>query len=222
MRKSRVKIFAPLLLFVLFSAAAEVRADPVQITSGFINFDSANHNFSLTGSGLSVKGIADRTFLGGTFLDTNFGAVARLSRLLDYDDLRVQAPLTVGGVQYTLWGGMEDLIRLDIVAGQFAFPVDPTVMTATFESTFSMTGRIGLLRTFHPDNVQIVDIVGQGIATAIYDRDPATPSIWTLRSLNYTFQPAQTPEPATLVLLLTGVGGVAVRVRRGRRASSRG
>ncbi|HEX8723022.1 MAG TPA: PEP-CTERM sorting domain-containing protein [Pyrinomonadaceae bacterium] len=218
MRITRVKVFAPLLLLVLCSAAAEVRADPVQVT-GYINFDSANHNFSLQGSGLSVQGSADRIFLGGTSLDTNFGATASLSRFLDHDDLIVHAPLTVGGVQYTQWAGLDDFITLDIVAAQFAFPVDPSVMTATFSSTFSMTGQIGLSRSIHPDDWQTVQIAGQGLATAVYDRNPFLPNLWTLRSLNYTLQPAQTPEPATLVLLLTGVGGVAARVRRGRRGA---
>jgi hypothetical protein len=220
MRKSPGKIFLLLFLFILFCVASEARADTVVITSGSINFTntSVNNSFSLAGDGLSVQGRTNYLFLGYTFVDTDFTSSVPLGRTLDNDDLNVDPPFTLSGVTYTSWQNQYDSLRLDISAGEFTFPVDPSITSVTFTNTFTMEGNILLPEVSHPGNGQSVGLTGQGIATAIYTRDPNFPNHWRLQNLNYTFQTTPTPEPASLLLLMTGIGGAAIKVYRRRKA----
>lgn len=211
------RIFLPLLLLALFCFAPEARADTVTVTNGWITF-FGSRDFSLQGSGLSISGFADETVLPGRLIETLLGDRAELGRsFLDDDILYPSGPFTVGGITYSQYLFNEDNFRLSITADAFDLPTDPSVTSATFSSTFTMTGVLGLSTYLRPDG-QVYDLAGQGIVTATYTRAPGY-TIWALRSLNYTFQapPTPTPEPATLLLLGTGLAGAAARAHRRRK-----
>lgn len=218
MKKSHGKIFLSLLLFTFFSIAIEARADTVVINSGSITFDSKsiNNTFSLTGDGLSIQGRTGFLFLGNSLIDLDFGVKARLGRELDNDDFSIQTPFIAGGIEYFDWQNMDDAFLLNISAAEFALPLDPSIPSLTFSSTFTLNGKLNLRRGNGP-NSQLINLTGTGIATAVYSHDKNFPSLWHLQSLNYTFQPTPTPEPTTLLLLGTGIAGVAAKVYRRRR-----
>ena len=58
-------------------------------------------------------------------------------------------------------------------------------------------------------------INGSGIATLSLQRPPGNPVGFAITAARYDFNPASVPEPATLILLTTGLGGIAVRRIRG-------
>jgi hypothetical protein len=223
MPRSPFKLLLPLLLFVVLSAA-DARADTVVITSGSITFANnfVNNSFSLAGNGLSMQGRTGFMYVGFTFVDTDFRQSVSLGRHYDNDDFLISLPFTVGGDQYSVWNNMDDFISLNITAAEFSFPVDPSVTSVTFSSLFTLDGRIGI--RYPADGSifgQTTTVTGDGLATAVYRRDTNFPNIWLLQSLNYTFNSTPTPEPATLLLLFTGLGGVATKVYRGRRSGGR-
>ncbi|HEX7957098.1 MAG TPA: PEP-CTERM sorting domain-containing protein [Pyrinomonadaceae bacterium] len=220
MHRSPLKVFLPLLLFVMLSAA-DARADAVVITSGSITFanNSVDNNFSISGNGLSMHGRTGFMYVGFTFVDTNFQPTISLGRFYDNDDFTVALPFTLGGDQYSAWNNLDDHIALSITAAAFSFPVDPSVTSVTFTSVFTLSGSVGV--RYPADGSltgQTTNITGEGLATAVYVRDGNFPNIWLLQNLNYTFNSTPTPEPAALLLLFTGLGGVATKVYRRRRA----
>jgi hypothetical protein len=222
-----LKVSPVALLFVfLLVPSAEARADTVAITvtGGFINFtpNLVNNSFSLTGNGLSIQGKTRFFFLGGTSPDSNFTG-AKLGRILDNDDFVISTPFTVGGSVYPIWQNMDDAIFLNITADEFAFPVDPSITSATFTSTFTLNGSMLVHHWESPDPIpgRTALLTGQGVVTAVYTHGPFAPNLWQLQSLTYTFQATPTPEPSALLLLMTGLGGAAAKVYRGRKADNR-
>jgi hypothetical protein len=217
------RIFLSLSLLALFSFAAEARADPIAITSGWIDFFHApgTTGFVLQGNGLSLSGNS-----GPLFIRTDYDVTdprpewsrAQLGGTFDTDDLFMAAPFTIGGNTYSAWYNADNRFELDITAAEFLFPADMTTTSVTFSSTFTMNGILALSRQDYPDG-QRYDLTGQGVATASFKRYLTAPNLWYLDGLTYTFQaaPTPTPEPATLLLLGTGIAGLAAKAYRRRK-----
>lgn len=189
----------------------DARADPVNITSGIINFeifDGASMTLSgPNGAELSGEiGSANFAYRPAYACSSSTGGCAGQTVNLSVSDsltsnpsgFHVEAGMIVNSVRYSL-----DDFSYNITAGNVLTPLNGTVTTPfSFTATATGTSSTGLTRTF--------DWTGGGSVTAGY----GAANGWV--SSNYTFsaQPSPTPEPSSVLLLGSAVAGVFIARRR--------
>lgn len=201
------------VLLTLFALVSEARADSIVITNGFIAFDSqsVNNTFSLQGDGFSMHGHTVYFYLNEDFLPPG-GTFHTGTTLTGSGTLSVSIPYTVNGVTYNLWGSVNDSLGMVFSANSFVLPVDTSINSVSFTTPFTMIGHLSLISATN----QRFDINGQGTANVVFE--VSRENAWRLSTLTYTFnQPTPTPEPTTLLLLGTGIAGVAAKVYRRRK-----
>lgn len=221
------RLLTPAFLLVLFLATA-THADPIVITGGtaeFIRTSSASATWTINvgGAGLSVNGyhFSQRT---PPCAPCPSGTVTSFNDTLSWSNDMTIPPgslgLTVGGVSY---GGppFRTSASLTIRADPVQIivpPGNPELFTIVIP--FTATGSYGVFNNTTLEFVTTGTFTGRGTLEAVIRRLDTTPPISALvtQSVTYRFDDATaTPEPATLLLLVTGLGGAAAARRRRRK-----
>jgi PEP-CTERM motif len=206
------------LAAVMFLAVPHsLAADPVVITSGVI---TAQGPIVLGDAVVRLEG--DTFSLAGRFSDggTNicFPCLAGTHTIVTSwgGDMGAGSGMVNGTLYPSLWFAGTGFS----LGGNVTLPPDgPSRFSLTFPFSVAAGSTIwGYSDSQRTNQVFTLDVMGSGTAEMTVGRPESGPQLYTTQALSFTFgpSPAPTPEPASLLLIGTGLVGVIVR--RARRA----
>jgi hypothetical protein len=203
------------IAWTLLLSCSAAYADPIVVTGGSVSrvYVGANAPISLQGAGLSLTGAGYESFIGPASCNPCLvgGPPITFNATIDSFVHTAPAPGMVGGNSFSD-------VFLDGRMSFFgpSFPVSLAASNLSLNAPFTF---FATLRGFSNSSLSGTPLfndvfVGQGIATARYSVTKG-PGATLVTSVDVNYQFAPTPEPASALLLLTGVAAVAMRSRRG-------
>jgi hypothetical protein len=219
--------FVPaLLIFAFLAAPSRASAEPVRITSGFLTVDGlgATGFFQLTGLDFDISGGAEPGVVGPEFNCTPCASG-------DSIDLSTRYLGDIGSGSGTVNGTFYSQLTF---ANSMSF-LGPTVLAPSTPGPFTVVrpfsfdaSLLGIVDHNQSTERTVFDatLFGNGIVTASFFSVPTEPGatpLFSFDSVRYDFTAAEpVPEPATLMLLGSGLAAIASRhvSRRRRRSDS--
>lgn len=210
------------LSILTFPQAAN--AEPVTITNGFVSVtsnirDTLSFNFS--GNGLSVNGFNLHASVPQYMSPCLSSASLCQPGDLIFPNALIQLSAESGSGSSVTFNGTTVLVSwaahdsfLQFTGPGVVIPAAADQLTLTMP--FDMVGTIQVHSLNDPGPVIFSTMInGSGIATLSLQGPPGNPVGFAITAARYDFSPAAVPEPATLILLTTGLAGIVARRCRG-------
>jgi hypothetical protein len=208
-------------LIILLVFSSEARADSLVVLDGSFRITSTMLNpvFDFSGQGVSVSNSASPGDTGA--VDARCAACpagSAVSLFSRHAGMLGAGPAAIGGVSYNqlFYAGILEFRGTVVIPSSNA-------QTLTLVAPFTFTGMLQACST-NPflngcDGAQFLSTTLSGQGWAVLELVSIQGAgLYDFRSVTYNFGSQPVPEPATLLLLGTGLAGVAARYRRRRQS----